>query len=169
MSLFGKIFSGLSTVAGTVGGAIFGGPAGAAIGSQLGGAVGNIFNSNKAPSPPGIIAPPPVAIQPGFTSTFPTLSATSLGRIGGAVAGGVGGALAARAIIGKFSKQPIPRGTREKITKNGQIVLTERRRSRGLSGRDLRGFNRTIHLLRKVGMVPRRLSHARVSHKRRAA
>jgi hypothetical protein len=73
-----------------------------------------------------------------------------------------------RGRIGRFSGQPIPRGTKERISRSGAVILSETHRARGLSGRDLRGFSRTIRLLRSVGMVPKRLHvrHRAVRHKR---
>lgn len=42
-----------------------------------------------------------------------------------------------------------------------------RRRAKGLSGSDLKGFRRTVSLLKSVGMVPRKLSGARTKSKRK--
>jgi hypothetical protein len=71
-----------------------------------------------------------------------------------------------RAGIGRFSGNPIPRGTHERIGKGGNILLAERHRGRGLTTRDLRGFRRTIGLLRSVGMVPKRLHVRHIRRKR---
>ncbi len=70
----------------------------------------------------------------------------------GAVAGGM-----ARTKRGRLSGNPIPRGTKEKISRSGQIILTEARRGRGLTSRDLRSFRRVVRLVRSVGMVPKGL------------
>ncbi len=84
----------------------------------------------------------------------------------GAVGAVAGTAVGARALVGRFSGSPIPRGTKEKISRSGAIILTERHRGRGLTTRDLRGFRRTIGLLRSVGMVPKRL-HVRPRRRHR--
>jgi hypothetical protein len=62
-----------------------------------------------------------------------------------------------RQAIGRFSRQAIPPGTKEKISRTGQIILTETHRAKGLTGRDLKGFRRTVRLIRSVGMTPKGL------------
>jgi len=101
--------------------------------------------------------------QPGMGFAAP---AAGFPPLLGATSGGFG-----RQKVGRFSGQAIPRGTKEKISKSGAIILTEVHRAKGLSGRDLRGFNRTIGLLRRVGMVPKRLGRtgARGYRRKKAA
>jgi len=67
------------------------------------------------------------------------------------------GGMGRRMKRGRLTGNPIPSGTKEKFSKSGQIILTETRRGRGLSGRDLKGFRRTIRLIRSVGMAPKGL------------
>lgn len=89
------------------------------------------------------------------------------GATGAAMAGP--GSRTGRMHIGRFSGQPIPRGTKERISRSGAVILGEVHRARGLTGRDLRGFSRTIRLLRSVGMVPKKLHIRHRVHHRKAA
>lgn len=104
--------------------------------------------------------PSPGMPMPAFTGggAFP-----AFGAVAGALPGG------RRPRIGKFSRQPIPPGTKEKFSKSGQIILTETHRAKGLSGRDLKGFRRTLRLIRSVGMHPKGLGSRRSPMRRRRA
>jgi len=106
----------------------------------------------RRPGPMGL--PPPAA----FTG-----AAFQTGQFGLPL-GVVGGR---RGRVGRFSGQAIPPGTKEKISRSGQIILSEVRRGRGLTARDLRGFRRTVNLIRSVGMRPKGLSGGRGGFKRR--
>lgn len=157
MSLFGKVggflHRGVSSLQGFLspGGASVGGAFGPAasfltpgkVGLAVGGAAALLGALRKHGGAKGLI---PGAVGPV-----------------GAMARGPG-----RPHLGRFSGQPIPRGTKERFSKTGAIILTESRRGHGLTTRDLRGFRRTIGLLRSVGMVPKRLHvrhhRARVKH-----
>jgi len=48
---------------------------------------------------------------------------------------------------------------------SGDGGMPRRRRAKGITGAELRGFNKTVRLLSKVGMVPRKLKGARVGRK----
>jgi hypothetical protein len=161
------------------------------IGKSLGGIVSHILPAASAALPllgtafggPGL-----GAALGGITGTG--LLKTGLGIAGGAALGrlltpstprapipvGTTGAYSmaaargtGRGHIGRFSGQLIPRGTKERISsKTGAVILSEVHRGRGLTSHDLRGFRRTIGLLRSVGMVPKRL-HVRHHRTRKAA
>lgn len=49
----------------------------------------------------------------------------------------------------------------------GRGRMRGRRRSKGITGTELRGFNRVSRLLGKFGMVPRKLRGARAPFKKR--
>jgi hypothetical protein len=87
--------------------------------------------------------------------------------VGATTGEGVSGGRMMRGHIGRFSGQAIPRGTKERISRSGAIILSETHRARGLSGRDLKGFNKTIRLLRSVGMVPKKLHVRHGFHRRK--
>lgn len=116
-----------------------------------------------------------------------------LGKIGKGLVNIVGGALglspgaSASQVTGQAIAQAAP-AVKELVThavKTGKVSATPAasadllagaprsrggggvRRAKGLSGRDLKGFNKTISLLKKVGMSPKRLPHTRYHHRRR--
>lgn len=77
--------------------------------------------------------------QAQFASRVPSMAAGAGGRLlTGAVAGAAG-------FLAGGDRNGAPR----------------RRRAKGITGAELRGFNKTCRLLSKVGMVPRKLKGAR--------
>jgi len=53
------------------------------------------------------------------------------------------------------------------MLRGGKRGRMRRRRSKGITGTELRGFNRVSRLLGKFGMVPRKLRGARAPFKKR--
>ena len=75
------------------------------------------------------------------------------GSRGGGMAAGAGG----RALTGAVAGAAGYLAGRDR----GDMGPMRRRRSRGLSASELRGFRRTVSLLKSVGMVPRKLHTAK--------
>lgn len=139
--------------------------------------IAGMFKRKAASSPP-LVAPGgaplfgamPMGGPSGVMGGAPSIGAggifskAALG-LGSAFMGGMRGG---KTKVGRFSGSQIPRGTKEKISKTGAVILTETHRAKGLTGRDLRGFRRTVGLLRSVGMHPKRL-HRAATKKGRAA
>jgi hypothetical protein len=97
--------------------------------------------------------------RPGFPMQRPPIPVGQAFTGGGApgLPSFLTGGMARGRRIGRLTGQPIPPGTREKVSRTGQVILTEVRRARGLTGGDLKGFRRTIRLIRSVGMTPKGL------------
>lgn len=141
MSLFKGI---LGAVAPIVGG-MFGGPAGAAIGAAIGGAINQPRTMTQGGTAmPGIgfngpsFALPPVG--PIVAAGGRVVVAGARSAMQGAIAwcrrnpawcSSIGGTAAVAAMI-----------------ESGQLPAPKRRRGRGLSSRDLRGFRKTVRLIR---------------------
>lgn len=95
---------------------------------------------------------------------FPLSGAVALlGKLGGAVgkAAGAVGVRGAAAAAGRAATKAAPyaaayaMGRARGRAVPGPVGPARRRRSRGISGLELRGFRRVAGLLRSVGMVPK--------------
>lgn len=139
MSLFKGI---LGAVAPIVGGMI-GGPVGAAIGTAVGGAL------NRP-------AVGPSRMLPGVGATGPSFALPAIGPV--VAAGGrlavAGARTAIQGAIAWCRRNPAwcssIGGTAAvaAMIESGQLPAPKRRRGRGLSARDLRGFRKTVRLIR---------------------
>lgn len=122
-------------------GGIIGGPAGAAIGGALGGALAR---------------KPMSAMMPGVGATGPSFALPALGPV--VAAGGrlavAGARTAMQGAITWCRRNPAwcssIGGTAAvaALIESGQLPAPKRRRGRGLSSRDLRGFRKTVRLIR---------------------
>lgn len=136
MSIFSKIIGAAAPIVG----GIFGGPAGAA----LGGIVGGVLNPMQAST-----------AQPGTGMIYPAMQTLSaLPAVGVAAAGAAArfgrGAIA---LCRRYPQWCSTIGGTAAVTAllaEGKLPMPRRRRGRGLSGRDLRGFRRTARLMRQV-------------------
>lgn len=144
MSLFRSI---LSAAAPIVGG-IFGGPVGAAVGGAVGGAL-----APRTPTPSYF---PTTASIPGagIMQTMGALPAITGGVVGTTVRAGIaGGRLilsSARYYCARYPGWCLSiggLGVVEGLVREGKLPVHRRRRGRGISSRDFRGFRRVHNVL----------------------
>jgi hypothetical protein len=161
MSLFGKIGRFASRAANVV--FPVGAVGGAALQSRSLGSITSLSGLGKIGAAVGAAGILLNSLRSRGTGVSPAVPTGQTGAMAGP------GSRTGRMHVGRFSGQAIPRGTHERIGKGGNILLAETHRGRGLTSRDLRGFRRTIGLLRSVGMVPKRLHVHHRRHSRKAA
>lgn len=151
MSLFKSV---VGAVAPIVGG-FFGGPVGAALGSAVGSAINRPRTTSAFVGDMDYGTTMPTSFPGG--SMIPAMgSLPAIGAAAGTVArvGMIGARAAMRGAITWCRRNPAwcanAGGTAAiaAMIQNGQLPTPRRRRGRGLSGRDLRGFRRTVRLIR---------------------
>lgn len=145
-----SLFKSLIGAAAPIIGGIFGGPVGAAIGGAVGGAI-----AAPRPAPAASFAPYSLPPLPGAGQVMQTMG-TLPAIVGTTARAGIAGA---RAIISsaRYYCARYPGwclsigglGVVEGLVREGKLPVHRRRRGKGISARDFRGFGRVHRVLSK--------------------